>query len=222
MTAAFVRARGVGKLLGGRWAVRDVDLTWAQPGTLVVRGENGAGKSTLLRVVAGILAADAGDVEIAGRSLAKERLLALHGLGYAPDVGELPAHLRVSELVALVASLKRCAPPPAELVERLGVDALLGQRLGTLSLGQRRRACVLVALVGDPPLIVLDEPTNGLDPAAVELLVALLHERRARGRAALVASHDEGFVAAAADAVATMEGGRVRAERGGVVASTIT
>ena len=198
----------VRKLLGGRWALDGVTLTWDRPGTLVVSGENGAGKSTLLRVVAGVLRADEGHVSIAGHRLDRDRLAALRAVGYAPEAADLPAHLGVGELVALVAALKRCDRPPPALAERLGVAALLGKRLGTLSLGQRRRAGLLAALVGDPPLLLLDEPTNGLDPDGAAMLAALLDERAEAGRATLVATHDRPFIARVAAAEIEIRAGR--------------
>jgi ABC-2 type transport system ATP-binding protein len=200
--------QGLGKLLGGRWVLKNVNLIWDQPGTLVVRGENGAGKSTLLRIVAGVVPADAGDVSIAGCSLERDRLGALREIGYAPEIAELPAHLRVGELIALVAALKRCAEPRGDMVRRLGVDGIMGQRLGSLSLGQRRRACLLAALVGEPRLLVLDEPSNGLDKDGVAMLVGVLQERAAAGRSALVATHDQGFIRDVADSEVEMVGGQ--------------
>jgi len=184
---------GVRKLLGGRWVLSGVDLRWPGPGTLVLRGDNGAGKSTLLRIVTGVVPPDAGEVRIGGHALGSERLAALRLLGYAPEVAELPSHLRVSELCALASALKRCAPVDPGLIERLGATSFLAQRLGSLSLGQRRRACLLAALTGDPALLVLDEPTNGLDVEGIATLAALLAERAEQGHAALIATHDRAF-----------------------------
>ena len=198
----------VRKLLGGRWALDGVSFTWDRPGTLVISGENGAGKSTLLRVVAGVLRADEGDVAIAGHRLDRDRLAALRRVGYAPEAADLPAHLGVGELVALVAALKRCERPPPALAERLGVAPLFDKRLGTLSLGQRRRAGLLAALVGDPELLLLDEPTNGLDADGAAMLAALLHERAEAGRATVVATHDRPFIARVAAAEIEIRAGR--------------
>ncbi len=190
---SLLRVTALRKLLGGRWVLDGVDLSWGRPGTLVVAGENGAGKSTLLRVLAGILHLDEGAVTLGGHDLEKDRARALAEVGYAPEAADLPAHLGVGELVSLVASLKRCALPPPALVERLGVAPLVDKRLGALSLGQRRRAGLLAALTGDPPLLLLDEPTNGLDKEGIEVLASLLREREAEGRAAVVATHDLAF-----------------------------
>lgn len=200
---------GVRKLLGGRLALDGADLRWDRPGALVVFGENGAGKSTLLRVIAGILNADAGEVVIQGHRLATERVAALRHVGYAPEAAELPAHLGVGELVALVAALKRCDRPSPALVERLGLTGLLGRRFGGLSLGQRRRAGLLAALVGDPDLLLLDEPTNGLDVEGIAVMVELLRERAEAGQAAVLASHDRGFMERVAAATIELRAGRL-------------
>ncbi|MFO0755404.1 MAG: ABC transporter ATP-binding protein [Byssovorax sp.] len=200
----------VRKLLGGRWVLDGADLTWPGPGTLVLRGDNGTGKSTLLRIVTGIVPPDEGEVKIAGHALSTARLPALRALGYAPEVAELPGHLRAGELLALTAALKRCPPLDPALIDRLGATAILGQRLSTLSLGQRRRACLLSALTGDPALLVLDEPTNGLDVEGIATLATLLEERAAEGRAALIATHDRAFAERVAQRTVTLAGGVVR------------
>jgi ABC-type multidrug transport system ATPase subunit len=184
----------VRKLLGGRYALDGVTITWDRPGTLVIFGENGAGKSTLLRVVAGILRPDAGEVRIGGHRLSLARTEALRHIGYAPEGADLPAQLGVGELAALAAALKRCARPSPDLIERLGLGPLLEQRIGSLSLGQRRRAGLLAALVGDPELLLLDEPTNGLDAEGIATIADLLRERTERGQSAMVATHDRAFI----------------------------
>jgi ABC-type multidrug transport system ATPase subunit len=198
----------VTKLLGGRRALDGVSITWDRPGTLVVSGENGAGKSTLLRVVAGILQPDDGDVAIFGHRLSTARVAALRHVGYAPEAADLPAHLGVGELVALVAALKGCERPAPALADRLGVTPLLDKRLGSLSLGQRRRAGLLAALVGDPDLLLLDEPTNGLDADGAAMLAELFHERERAGRATVVATHDRPFIAKVAAAEVAMRAGK--------------
>lgn len=200
---------GVTKVLGGRAALDGIDLVWDEPGTLIVFGGNGAGKSTLLRVIAGILAPDRGEVTIAGHRLSTARVDALRHIGYAPEAADLPPHLGVGELVSLTAALKRCERPRAALVDRLGLGSLMNERFGALSLGQKRRAGLLAALVGDPALLVLDEPTNGLDVEGVGETIDLLAERRAQGRAAIAASHDRAFIERVGARVVGIAAGRL-------------
>ena len=115
-------------------------------------------------------------------------------LGYAPESGDAPGHLTCAELLALVGACRGVAPTLAPDVHAaLALDDLAGRRLDQLSLGQRRRACVAAALLGSPPLLVLDEPDNGLAPSTLGALAALL---RTYPGAVVLASHDEAFTAA--------------------------
>jgi ABC-type multidrug transport system ATPase subunit len=180
-----LRVVDVGKRLGGRWVLRRLALT-VDGGATAVLGANGVGKTTLLRLVAGVLAPDEGQVFLRGRPLARAHA----DLGYVPEAADPPLHLTVADLLALVASLRRAAPLAPATSARLGLDALAHQRLGSLSLGQRRRACLGAALVGAPWLLVLDEPTNGLDAAGIELLVQIVTDHIAAGGCALLATHD--------------------------------
>jgi ABC-2 type transport system ATP-binding protein len=188
-----LRVRDLGKRLGGRWVLRRLSFT-VDAGVAAILGANGAGKTTLLRLIAGVLEPDEGQVFLRDRPVARARA----EVGYVPEAADPPLHLTVAELLALVAALRRAPPLAGAVAASLGVDALAGQRLGSLSLGQRRRACVAAALVGAPWLLLLDEPTNGLDAAGAALLVRLVADHVAGGGCAVVATHDLAF----ADAVA--------------------
>ena len=120
----------------------------------------------------------------------------------------------VDELLTLVRSLKALPRRISHELEqrwwdRLGLDSLLGQRVSTLSFGQRKRTLTAAAIAGDPWLLVLDEPSNGLDPTSSDLLLELIAERRARGQATLLASNDGPFVARLAGSAYQLSGGRL-------------
>jgi ABC-type multidrug transport system ATPase subunit len=181
-----LRIVDLGKRLGGRWVLQRLTET-VEGGAAAVIGPNGAGKTTLLRIVAGILEPDEGQIFLRGHPLDRRHI------GYVPEAADPPLHLTVAELLALVAALRRAPPLDPALQARIGVDGLAGQRIGSLSLGQRRRACVAAALVGAPWLLVLDEPTNGLDAAGTALLGDLLASHIAGGGCALFATHDLAF-----------------------------
>ncbi len=184
------------KRLGGRAVLDRLDLRCEGPEITAILGENGSGKSTLLRIVAGVLLPDSGVLKLDGAPLDSGDRAGRRHIGYVPEANDAMPHLSVAELLALWAALKRAPPAPRALVERLGVTPILGQRTGTLSLGQRRRVGLVAALLGSPWLLVLDEPTNGLDPDGAELLVALLREHVQGGGAVLVATHDLPFCSA--------------------------
>jgi ABC-type multidrug transport system ATPase subunit len=187
-----LRAIGLRKRFDGPWVLDGISFT-LEGGILALSGPNGSGKSTILRLVSGVLAADGGSVVLGDDLLPSRRALAR--LGYVPEGADPPDHLTVRELLALVAALKRVPVPPASSAA-MDAALLLDQRIGSLSLGQRRRACLAAAMVGDPWLLVLDEPENGLDAAGVAALVDLLRAHVARGGAVLLSSHDAAFLEA--------------------------
>lgn len=205
-----LEVRGLRKSRGGRRVLDALDLVAAAAAITCIRGANGSGKSTLLGIIAGVLAPDRGTVELAGKSLLRRR--ARRDLGYVPEAADPPAHLSCDELLTLVAALKQAPAPDAALRARLGVDALAGHRIERMSLGERRRTCLAAALIGEPSLLVLDEPTNGLDAAGVDMLVELLCERRDAGAVVLLASHDHDFIGRVDARVFELQSGRLRTE----------
>jgi ABC-2 type transport system ATP-binding protein len=200
-----LKVNKVSKKLGGRRVLDRLSLE-LDGGALAVIGQNGCGKTTLLRIVAGVLPADQGAVLFDDEPAARSR----HRLGFVPEAADPPAHLTVDELLALVAALRRAPALDGDLKSRLGLDDTARQRIGSLSLGQRRRACLGAALIGAPWLLVLDEPTNGLDPGGVALLAELLRDHAGRG-AILFATHDLDF----ADAIGARRLDLTRSGRSG-------
>ncbi len=200
----MLEVQNISKKLGAVHAVDDVSLQIGEGERVAVRGDNGAGKSTLLRLIAGVLEPDRGSVLWQGEPL---RGRSRRAVGYVPEAADAPPHLTVSELLHLIASTKGCDPCSRELVETLGLPDLLGARIGELSLGQRRRACLAAALVGDPGLLILDEPTNGLDPTAITDLETLL--LAGESRATLFVTHDQTFASAVATRTLGMQAGKL-------------
>jgi ABC-type multidrug transport system ATPase subunit len=180
-------AREIRKILGFRAVLRGATLSVKRGERVVLLGENGSGKSTFLHIVAGVIEADHGALEVC------------KGLGFAPEKPDIPEHLLVGEWLDLVASLKGLRKA-GEL--HFGVRELLGSRASALSLGQRQRVSLAGAWLGNPELLVLDEPTNGLDLATQAEIV----ERLATA-SALIATHDRAFADAVGTRVFTMEAG---------------
>ena len=189
MVARTLKLEGVSKYFGSRRAVHAVTLE-VRPGERVaVMGGNGSGKSTLLAIASGVLDADRGLVE---RPPA---------IGYAPEKPDIPDHLLVVEWLDVVGSLKR-----GKLLDtdELGIRPLLGRRVSALSLGERQRVSLCAAFLGEPPLFVLDEPTNALDHGA---RVALIE--RLQGATVLLATHDAELVGSLAARVVQMKDGQI-------------
>jgi len=195
-----------------RPALRGVDLT-AGPGSVTaVLGRNGAGKTTLFRVLLGFLAPDGGRVTVDGLDPARHRRG--RGVGYLPERGALPRGWTVRGL--LRRSLHLCPTrdgDPEGAVERAleeaGLAGRADERVETLSLGLGRRALLAFALMGEPTLLLLDEPLGGLDPPGRSELLDRVRALRGGGVTVLLASHDLVAVAGVADRAVVLGDGRV-------------
>ena len=180
-------ARSVTKSYAGRTALNEVSLEIRAGEAVGLLGPNGAGKSTRLNLLCGLRTADAGTVELFGRS--PRDPLARRELGTTPQATSLPPTLRVRETVDFVAAHYADPVPASELLADFGLAEVAAKQCGGLSGGQQRRLMVALALAGRPRLVVLDEPTTGLDVEARENLWARLAEYRGGGGTLLVTSH---------------------------------
>lgn len=205
-----VEVEHVTRRFGPTLALDDVSLT-VPPGELVgLLGPNGAGKTTLLSLVTGLRKPDQGVVRLFGgdpRDPASRR-----ALGTTPQETGLPPTLKVGEVVAFVAGHYPDPMPAGELLERFGLAEVAGRQTGGLSGGQKRRLAVALALVGRPRLVVLDEPTTGLDVEARHLLWQALRDYHADGATVLLTSHYLEEVEALAQRVVVIGQGRVLAD----------
>ena len=203
----MLRLDGVRKAFGARTALAGVTLEVAAGEAVLLVGRNGAGKTTLLRIATGFLDADAGTATIDGISVAAARTRAQAKLGYLPEHAPAPAELTVREHLTTRARLKGCAGEAvAKAMQAAAIEEVASQRIGTLSKGFRQRVGLADALLGDPPLLVLDEPTSGMDPIQTRELREQLIEA-AKQRAVLVSSHAVADLEAMAVRVAVLREG---------------
>jgi len=166
-----------------------VSLEVAIGEAVLLVGRNGAGKSTLLRIATGFLDADEGEVAIDGVDVARDRSRAQAKLGYLPEHAPAPAELTVRAHLLSRARIKGVRPDAvAKAMEAANVASEAERRIGTLSKGFRQRVGLADALLGEPPLLILDEPTSGMDPIQTKELRDHLITA-AKQRAVLVSSH---------------------------------
>jgi ABC-2 type transport system ATP-binding protein len=216
MAAPTVSFRGAAKSYRSTTALAGIDLDLHQ-GVVGLLGPNGAGKTTLLRMLATVLGADAGTVRILGRdpAVAAQRTDIRRRLGYLPQELGYPRGFTAYGFLDYMAVLKEWDNPAARRVEvrrvleQVDLGDRSGKRIRALSGGQRRRVGLAQALLGSPELLVLDEPTTGLDP---EQRVSLRHVLAEVGRAAtvVVATHQTEDVAALCERVVVLDNGAVR------------
>ncbi len=208
MTLPPIEVSGLVKRFGAQRAVDD--LSFAVPAGRVVGflGPNGAGKTTTLRVLLGLVTADAGDARIGGRPFA-ELARPAETVGALLDGGLLhPGRSGRDHLRALARAADLPEARVGEVLRLVGLEAAADRRAGGYSLGMRQRLGLATALLGDPAVLVLDEPANGLDPQGIRWLRGLLRGLAAEGRAVLVSSHGLAEVARTADEVVVIHRGR--------------
>src|SRR5580704_8412907 len=193
MVPSVLTVAGISKTFSGRPALREVSLEVRAGEAVLLVGRNGAGKTTLLRIATGFLDADAGAVMIDGIPLtsARTRARAQARLGYLPEHAPAASELTVREHLRLRGGAKAVRAIDDAIDRALAAVAIAdvaSRRIATLSKGYRQRVGMADALLGDPPLLVLDEPTSGMDPIQTRELCEHL-ATIARSRAVLVASH---------------------------------
>jgi ABC-2 type transport system ATP-binding protein len=212
-----VSIRGVTKRYGAVTALSELDLSIAQGEIVCLLGPNGSGKTTLIRLLTGFLSPDEGELQVAGFDVQRQPMLARQSIGYAPESAPMYRHMRVGEFLTFMARLRRVpmhkVPEAVERVaEQLELTDKLHAPVPTLSRGYRQRVCIAQSLLHEPPLLILDEPSNGLDPRQIIEMRHLIRSL-AKKHTVLMSSHILAEVAKTADRVVVLMAGKLKGER---------
>ena len=175
-------------------------------------GPNGAGKTTTVEILEGLLRPTAGEVEVLGRRWGRDDREIRERLGVCLQQTVLSEKLEVGETVALFRAFYREGRDPREVVREVGLQEKERARVGTLSGGQKQRLAVACALVGDPELLFLDEPTTGLDPQSRRQVWEIVNGFKTRGRTVVLTTHYMDEAEKLCDRIAVVDQGRVIAE----------
>lgn len=204
------------KSFGARKAAQDVSFTVRRGEVAAFLGPNGAGKSTTLRMIVGYLEADAGDARIDGASILTRRSQAQAALGYLAEGAPLYLDLTAKAFLGFLARAHGLKAGQARAaIDRAAADAqieaAMNRPIETLSKGFRRRVALAGAILHDPPVLVLDEPTDGLDPNQKEAMRALV-QRMAESKAILISTHQLDEVEAMCSRAIVIDQGRIVAD----------
>jgi ABC-2 type transport system ATP-binding protein len=209
---AVIEVEGLRKSYGAVEAVRDIDLHVAEGEVLAMLGPNGAGKTTTVEILEGYRARDAGHVSVlgmdpwtAGAELRRRVGIVLQSCGFDP-------YLTVAEIIRMYAGFYPAPRTVDEVVALVGLEEKAGSRVRSLSGGQQRRLDVGLALIGDPELLFLDEPTTGFDPSARRQAWAIVRDLCALGKTVLLTTHYMDEAQALADRIVVIRDGRIVAE----------
>lgn len=215
--APAVHAQAVSKRYGPVVALDALDLQIRRGEVFCLLGPNGSGKTTFIRLLAGFLSPTSGHLSVDGFDVQAQAMQARQRIGYAPEPAPLYRHMRVGEFLAFMARLRRVPKPQVaqavqQVSEQLDIAHKLDAPIPTLSRGYRQRVCLAQALVHGPQLLVLDEPSNGLDPRQIIEMRKLI--RSLAGRyTVLMSSHILSEVAKTADRVGVLLNGQLKGLR---------
>lgn len=217
LSESMIETRALRKEYGTNAALAGVDLRVSRGEMVGLIGPNGAGKSTLLKVLATLIEPTAGSARVAGFDVVRESMEVKRRIGYAPESGFLFDALTGREFLDMAVDLKKLDRKEAdarmfELAEVLGIRDVLQQPISAYSKGMRKKVSIVSALVGDPDVLILDEPVDGLYRSSVAALVDVLRSLRERMTTTILCSHMIDVVEATCDRICTLSGGVLAAE----------
>lgn len=206
----MIRLDGVRFAYAGGTDVVDADTLEIGPGLTLLVGPNGAGKSTLLRLIAGVERPREGRISIGGHELWEAEVAARQPIAYVPEQPELTPYATIEEIVRLVCRLRRVSEQEGTAaIERAGLAAHASRSVRELSQGQRRRAVLAAAWVGQPSVLLLDEPLEAMDRAMRGEVIEWIRDAASGGLTAVVASHDFDDLVDTASAALSVRDGAV-------------
>ena len=209
MTQPALAIRGLHKSYGDVHAVSALDLSVANGECFGLLGPNGAGKTTTIEICEGLLDPDSGDVEVLGLTWGRHERALREQLGIQLQETQLSEKLTVEETVRLFRSFYPACRAVTEVIGLVQLEEKRSARVGTLSGGQKQRLAIACAVVGDPKLLFLDEPTTGLDPQSRRQLWDLINQFRAQGRTIVLTTHYMDEAERLCDRVAIVDQGKV-------------
>jgi ABC-2 type transport system ATP-binding protein len=209
----MIKLTGVSKLYKDFEAVKDLNLEVKDGEILGIIGHNGAGKSTTLKMIVGLIAPTAGTVEVMGRDMARDSTYVKQFLGYLPEESPLYENMTVTGYLRFFSELYNMPPKKAnERIDSLLKSLNLPERnrlTGELSKGMKRKVAIARTLLHDPKLLVLDEPSSGLDPLTSFFIVDYMRSLRAEGKTIVLSAHNLFHVEYVCDRVAIIKNGRL-------------
>ena len=184
-----IKTEKLSKYYGKQRGIVDLDLCVEQGEFFGFIGPNGAGKSTTIRTLLGLIAPTGGSARVLGKDIVREKTAILQEVGYLPSEALFYAGMRVRDIIKFSADLRKkdCSRRARELCERLELEE--SRKADELSFGNRKKLAIVCAMQHDPSLLILDEPTGGLDPLMQREFFSLLRERHEAGATVFLSSH---------------------------------
>ncbi|WP_025666811.1 ABC transporter ATP-binding protein [Aquimarina megaterium] len=204
----MIKIDNLHKNFGKNQVLKGVDLGITEGGIFAILGPNGSGKTTLIKSILGMVIPNKGDIFIDDTPI-KKNWKYRQQIDYLPQIANFPANLTVKELIRMIKDLRNKPGDDAALIASFQLTPFLNKKLSNLSGGTKQKVNLVLTLMFDSPLIILDEPTTGLDPIALLELKKIIQKEKTKGKTILITSHIMSFVEEVADEIVFLLEGKV-------------
>ena len=204
----MVSIQNLYKKFGKNQVLSGVNLEINNGGIFAVLGPNGSGKTTLIKSILGMVIPNKGEISVLGNNI-KDGSDYRHKIDYLPQIANFPSNLKVKELIKMIKDLRGNTTEDLRLIELFKLEPFLDKKLGNLSGGTKQKVNLVLTFMFDSPLIILDEPTTGLDPISLIRLKDLIQAEKAKGKTILITSHIMSFVEEVSDEIVFILEGQI-------------
>ena len=204
----MITIENIHKTFGKVNVLKGLNLEINSGGIFAVLGPNGSGKTTLIKTILGMVIPDKGIIKINDTKVLKTYQYR-NGINYLPQIANFPANLTVIELLQMIKDIRSKEANEHRLIELFGLEPFLKQKLGNLSGGTRQKVNLVLTFMFDSEIIILDEPTTGLDPISLIRLKEFIQEEKEKGKTILITSHIMSFVEEISDEIVFLLDGKI-------------
>lgn len=206
----MIKIENLEKSFGKLQVLKGVSASFGAGQVISIIGPNGSGKTTLIKCILGMVVADKGSIAFNGKSIANDFGYRNH-IGYMPQIGRYPENMQIGQLISMMKDLRKTTGTLDEDLSReFALERMYGKAMRTLSGGTTQKVSASLAFLFNPQVLILDEPTAGLDPLAAEILKAKILKAKADGKLVLITSHIMSEVEELADSLMYLFEGRIQ------------
>lgn len=204
----MIKINNLHKHFGKVQVLKGVSLEIKGGGIFAILGPNGSGKTTLIKSILGMVIPQSGTILIDGKGI-QGQWEYRKNINYLPQIARFPENLTVQELIGMIKNLRSQKANDGELIELFGLNEFMDKKLGNLSGGTKQKVNLVLTFMFDCPLLILDEPTTGLDPVSLIHLKELIRKEKNAGKTILITTHIMDFVDSMADEIVFILEGRI-------------
>ena len=186
----MIEVKNLTKRFGKFTALDDLNLSFTNTKSIALIGPNGCGKTTLIKCILGLNVVETGDILVDGKSV-KDDYRYRKDIGYMPQIGRYPENMSIEQTIKMIKDTRKVSEThlDTELLEDFELEKMYDKKMGTLSGGTTQKVSAVLAFMFDPKVIILDEPTAGLDPLASEILKNKIIKEKNKGKLIIITSH---------------------------------